>query len=97
MASQTATQGGLERIAKIPITINGKQIDVTLPEENNRYFKLRPIGPTQEGYRYIVVVYRGPVDPNGYKDFGREEQAVQPNQIYRLADGLKQLHFCNKQ
>ena len=93
MAIQTARQGGLERIAKIPIVINGRQIDVPLPRGTNRYFSLIPAGPTHHGHRYIVEVYRGPAEENGYMTFGREKQPVQLHETYRLADDVKKLHF----
>ena len=88
--------GGLERIARIPIVINGNQVDIPLPKDKNRYFKLRPIAPTADGYSCIVVVYKGSAEQNGYKTIGREKQEIQPDEIYRLADEVTQLHLGHK-
>ena len=94
MSNKTSQNvGGLERIAKIPIVINGNQVDIPLPQRNNRYFKLREIGPSADGYICIIVVYRGPSEPNGYKTFGKDAQAVQPDEVYRLSDEVTKLHF----
>ncbi|MBI2650606.1 hypothetical protein HYX04_04795 [Candidatus Woesearchaeota archaeon] len=86
----------MERITKTPIVINGKQVDVPLPQSTNRYFKLRTIGHTADGYSYVVVVYTGPAEQNGYKTLGREKQEIQPDEIYRLADDVTQLHLGPK-
>ena len=83
-------------IAKIPIVINGKQVDVPLPQDTSRYLRLRATGHTDDSYSYIVVVLKGHGEKNGYKTIGREKQEIQPDEIYRLADEVTQLHLGHK-
>ncbi len=96
--TQTAVQNneGLEKIARISVVLNGTPIDVQVPDGPNRYFRLRLIGAVPSGHHYDLTIYRGPQEQNGYKTFGRETQQVGNGELYRIADGAKQLHFSKQ-
>jgi len=102
MTSQDATQGGLEKgvngrdslkwIHTAKVVLNGSKIDISIPD-SARYVLLETVKPVLSGYRYNVVFFDGPANPNGYLEFGKGKVGIQPNRIYRLPPDVNALHI----
>ena len=104
MAIQLKSQnvGGLEKevngkdslkwIHTAKVVLNGTMVNIPIPD-GSRYVLLEPVKPVLGGYRYNIVFFDGPADPNGYLEFGRGKVGIQPNRIYRLPPDVNVLHF----
>ena len=102
MAIKTQNAGGLEKgvngkdalkwIHTAKVVLKGSMVDVPIPDDS-MYVSIEPVKPVQGGYRYNVVFYNGPTDPNGYLEFGTGKIGIQPNRVYRIPPRVSVLHL----
>ena len=104
---KSRNDGGLERstegkdslkwIHTAKVVLNGKRVDIPVPDaDSSRYVLFEYVKAVEGGVRYNVVFSEGSPEiaqRNGYSIFGREEIGLQKNRIYYLPDDVRQIHI----
>lgn len=93
LATKTHGSDSMKWMETAKVVLNGKQVDVSIPDGTSRYLKLQPLKPVEGGYSYKVVFLNGPAEQNGYRELPKTEDAILPGETYRIPDAVTKLHL----
>lgn len=93
LTTKTNGSDSLKWMETAKVVLNGKQVDVPIPDGTNRYLKLQPGKPVKGGQIYKVVFLNGPAEQNGYRGLPKAEDTILPGEIYRIPDAVTKLHL----